>query len=207
MKKRSWLPLVGLGIFIALITYLYKKYDRGIEENVTTDGANAETTPLSAEEEPSLKTLERLLKRQDLSMRRSNWITFAAFGGSIILVGLTLFINKQTSASNIFPSDDIFLISFGFAVMIVAYLGSYLEGRTDTVSTVKARRWFTIFRYFLITGAASIAATLIVLKLLPSLHVVAFFFVPLAFLSVILAIIFLARGLWILVKGKQTEAK
>ena len=207
MKKHNWLPLVGLGIFIAIIAYLYKKHDREVEENVTEDRANAETTQVSAEEEPSLKTLERLLKKQDLSMRRSNWITFAAFGGSIILVGLTLFINKQTSATNMFPSDDVFLISFGFAVMIVAYLGSYLEGRTDTVSTAKARRWFTLFRYFLITGAASIAATLVVLKLLSSLHVVAFFFVPLAFLSITLAIIFLTRGLWILVKGKQTEAK
>lgn len=201
MKKREWFPFIGFAIFIALIAYLSKNRNRQVDENIDGDRANIEATQATAEEEPSLKTIETLLKKQDIDIRRSSWITFAAFGGSVILVGLTLLINRQVQSLNLFPSDDIFLISFGFAVMIVAYLGSWLESRTETMSITRARKWFILFRYFLITALASIAITLVILILLPSLRVVGFFFVPLAFLSIILAVIFLARGLWIRIKG------
>jgi hypothetical protein len=201
MKKQDWVPFVGTAIFVTLIAFLYRNRNRQINENIADNGANMEATQATTEEEPSLKTIETLLKKQDLNFRRSVWVTVAAFGGSIILVGLTLFINKQVQPSNLFPSDDVFLILFGFAVMIVAYLGSQLQSRTETISITRARRWFTLSKYFLITGAASIAVTLVILKLLPSLHIIAFFFVPFAFLSIILAAIFLGRGLWIRIKG------
>ena len=200
MKKRDWFPFVGFAIFIALVAFLSRNRNRPKNENIAENRVDIETTQATAEEEPSFKTIETLLKKQDLSIRRSNYVTVAAFGGSIILVGLTLLISKRIPSPNLFPSDDVFLISFGFAVMVAAVIASWLESRTNMMSIARARRWFTLFGYFLIIDVASIAITLLVLELFPSLHMIAFLFMILTLLSTILAVIFLARGLWIRIR-------
>lgn len=167
---------------------------------MATNKDNIKTTQAPAEE-VSLKTIEAHLKSQDLHMRQFNYITVVAFGGSICLIGLTLLIGRRVLTSNLFLSDDIFLILLGLAVMIAAAIGFWLESRTGMISMAKARRCFSLSGYFLIVSAVSITVLLIILKFLPSLHIAAFFFVPLACLSAIFAAIFVIRGIWVRARG------
>ena len=65
----------------------------------------------------SLEDIEKHLARQDKEMIQSNWLTFAAFGGSVALLGVSLWLG---SLANVTVFDYVFLIVFGVAFLIVA---------------------------------------------------------------------------------------
>jgi len=66
----------------------------------------------------SLEAIEEHLKRQDKEIAGSNWVTFAAFSGSVALLGVSLWLGRLTNVTYI---DIAFLIIFGLAFMGIAW--------------------------------------------------------------------------------------
>ncbi|MBM3142676.1 MAG: hypothetical protein FJ005_06480 [Chloroflexi bacterium] len=69
----------------------------------------------------TLETVEEHLKEQDKEMQQSIWLTFAAFGGSVALLGVAVWLGSITSITVL---DYAVLIALGVAFMIVAFVQS-----------------------------------------------------------------------------------
>jgi len=81
------------------------------EENMSKEGE------ATGSNEPTLKHIEDHLKQQDNEMKKSNWLTFAAFGAAVALLGLSLAI-----------VEDCFyylVVAIGVVVMVVARINVY----------------------------------------------------------------------------------
>jgi hypothetical protein len=69
----------------------------------------------------TLETIEEHLKEQDKEAQQSIWLTFAAFGGSVALLGIAVWLGSIT---NITVLDYAPLIALGIAFMIIALVQS-----------------------------------------------------------------------------------
>ena len=69
------------------------------------------------DKEPTLKDIEEHLNRQDREVKKSTYGSYAAFGASIILVGVSLWVGSRILSDTALFWDYIFLIVVGFVVM------------------------------------------------------------------------------------------
>ncbi len=68
-------------------------------------------------DEPTLKDIEKHLKRQDRQMAQGSYLTGAAVGAAIILVAVSLWIGRTVLSADAFYWNYIFLLIFGFGFM------------------------------------------------------------------------------------------
>jgi hypothetical protein len=68
-------------------------------------------------EEPTLKDIEKHLNRQDKEVKKSTYGSYGAFGASIILVGISLWVGSRILSADTLFWEYIFLIAIGFGVM------------------------------------------------------------------------------------------
>lgn len=68
-------------------------------------------------EQPTLKDIEEHLNRQDREVKKSTYGSYAAFGASIIMVGVSLWIGSRILSADTLIWDFVFLIAVGFIVM------------------------------------------------------------------------------------------
>jgi len=78
------------------------------EENMSKEGE------ATGSNEPTLKDIEEHLKQQDNEMKKSNWLTFAAFGAAVALVGLSLAIVEDRFYY--------WVVAIGVVVMVMSYI-------------------------------------------------------------------------------------
>ena len=69
------------------------------------------------DQEPTLRDIEEHLKQQDRQAGRSAYVAGAAFGGSIALVGISLWIGSRILSASALFWDYIFLVAAGLAFM------------------------------------------------------------------------------------------
>jgi len=131
--KVSWLAIVPL-LFLGCWAYRYIKIpskpnrDKLKEEwreakrvlsardsvkSGSTDGKSFDTPA----EHSSLKDIEEHLKKQD---RQGACLTFAAFGGSIVLVGITLWVGRLLLFPDSYKHIFVFLIVVGLGTMFAS---------------------------------------------------------------------------------------
>jgi cytochrome b561 len=76
----------------------------------------------------SLKTIEEHLDRQDKEIAKSHWLTFAAFGAAVALVGVSAWLAR---IPNITIGDYAFFMLVGLAIMGMALWGVSRIGKED----------------------------------------------------------------------------
>ena len=72
---------------------------------------------ITHDKEPTLKDIEKHLNSQDREVKKSTYGSYAAFGASIIFVGVSLWIGNRILSADTLFWDFIFLIAVGFIVM------------------------------------------------------------------------------------------
>jgi len=84
---------------------------------MNTETENVSKRDKILNQEPTLKDIEEHLKRQDRETKKTVYGSYAAFGGAIIMTGVSLLVgSKILSASTLFW-EYVFLIVVGFGVM------------------------------------------------------------------------------------------
>jgi len=85
---------------------------------MNTEIENVSKQDKTLNQEPTLKDIEEHLKRQDREAKKTVYGSYAAFGGAILMVGVSLLLgSKILSASTLFW-EYVFLIVVGFGVML-----------------------------------------------------------------------------------------
>jgi hypothetical protein len=107
-KGKTHTPLVKP----ALLRY----YRTRKETDVARKGQKASTR-----REVTLEKIEEHLKEQDKEARQSIWLTFAAFGGSVALLGVAVWLGSIT---NVTVLDYAVLITLGVVLMVTALVQS-----------------------------------------------------------------------------------
>ena len=104
--------LINLAIVVIKEAIKIKTREIGGEgENMSKE---SETT---GSNEPTLKDIEEHLKRQDRQTKRMIYFAGAAFGASIILVAVSLWIGRVVLSATAFFWQYIFLLTVGFGFM------------------------------------------------------------------------------------------
>jgi hypothetical protein len=84
-------------------------------------------------EEPTLKDIEKHLNRQDREVKKSIYGSYGAFGGSIVLVGVSLWVGSKILSADTLFWEFIFLIAVGFIVMFCSlYKQRSLKASNET---------------------------------------------------------------------------
>ncbi len=81
------------------------------------NGGNTSKADKTLNQELTLRDIEEHLKRQDRQAAKSVYVTSAALGGSIVLVGISLWLGSRILSASALFWDYVFIVTVGFIFM------------------------------------------------------------------------------------------
>jgi len=201
MKKGNWITLAALTALITLVGIVLKHNREQAQTKELNDESVKTANKSNSNGEITLKTIEEHLKKQDVETRKSNFfVPLASLGVSTAIVGISVLLGKQIATSAVWPSNEVFLIVYGLAIIISAGFWIWVEERSTTARANKAKGWFRWSFGLLGGGILGGLLALLLIKYL-SLHTVAFYLIIASFVSVFFGIISCVRGTIIRLRG------